>query len=104
VRVDERNESLARRARAELLLSICLLGFAIAPLISNTVTIPPAPERIKPLITDRQDLQTPDRVHLSGWSGTRVEANERNRLVKLDRDRLLEGNRKRIRGGRPQRV
>lgn len=53
------------------------------------------PEKVKPVVEDRQDFQTPDRVHLKGWIGTRVEANEGNRLVKLDPDRLLEGYRKR---------
>ena len=37
----------------------------------------------------------PDRVHLTGWIGMRIEANEANRLVKLDPARLLEGYRKR---------
>ena len=37
----------------------------------------------------------PDRVHLTGWIGTRIEANEANRLAKLDPARLLEGYRKR---------
>jgi DUF1680 family protein len=53
------------------------------------------PEKITPAIPDRQEFQTPDRVHLGGWIGTRIEANEGNRLAKLDADRLLEGYRKR---------
>src|SRR5947208_8701982 len=48
-----------------------------------------------PVIADRQDSQSPDRVRLSGWVGSRIEANEGNRLVKLDAARLLEGYRKR---------
>jgi uncharacterized protein len=40
-------------------------------------------------------MQTPDRVRLNGWVGSRIEANEANRLVKLDPARLLEGYRKR---------
>ena len=47
------------------------------------------------VIADRQDSQSPDRVRLSGWVGSRIEANEGNRLVKLDAARLLEGYRKR---------
>lgn len=53
------------------------------------------PEKVKPVIEDRQDFQTPDRVRLKGWIGTRIEANEGNRLATLDPDRLLEGYRKR---------
>ena len=37
----------------------------------------------------------PDRVQLTGWVGQRIQANEANRLVKLDAARLLEGYRKR---------
>jgi DUF1680 family protein len=54
-----------------------------------------APEKISPAISDKQDFQTPDRVQLGGWIGTRVAANEGNRLVKLDPARLLEGYRHR---------
>lgn len=54
-----------------------------------------APEKIAPVIPDKQDCQIPDREHLSGWIGSRMSANEGNRLVKLDPARLLEGYRKR---------
>src|SRR2546423_14477852 len=63
--------------------------------------IPPAqaialvPENVAPVIADRQDFQAPDLVQLHGWIGTRIEANEANRLAKLDPERLLEGYRKR---------
>jgi uncharacterized protein len=50
---------------------------------------------IAPVIADRQDSQSPDRVHLAGWIGSRIQANEVNRLAKIDPDRLLEGYRKR---------
>lgn len=57
--------------------------------------ITPTPDKIAPVVPDRQDFQVPDHVHLSGWLGTRVQANEANRLVKLDPGRLLEGYRHR---------
>ena len=57
--------------------------------------LPLVPERITPAVADQQDFQTPDCVHLAGWIGTRIEANEGNRLAKLDTERLLEGYRKR---------
>jgi len=53
------------------------------------------PERVAPLVTDRQDSQPADRVKLCGWVGQRIQVNEANRLVKLEAARLLEGYRKR---------
>jgi DUF1680 family protein len=55
----------------------------------------PLPEKVPCAVADKQDFQTPDRVQLSGWLGTRIVANETNRLVKIDTDRLLEGYRQR---------
>ncbi|HWD18563.1 MAG TPA: beta-L-arabinofuranosidase domain-containing protein [Verrucomicrobiae bacterium] len=46
-------------------------------------------------VADRQDFTPPDRVQLSGWMGSRVQASESNRLAQMDVDRLLEGYRKR---------
>ena len=57
--------------------------------------IVPVPEKVTPAIADRQDFQIPDRVRLNGWLGTRIDANESNRMAKIDPDRLLEGYRKR---------
>ena len=67
------NRSLAGRARI-FGFQWAVAGFAIAPLISNAGPISLVPEKGKPIIADRQDSQTPDRVHLNGWIGTRVEA------------------------------
>jgi DUF1680 family protein len=69
--------------------------FSAVTLLSPARAIELVPEKIAPVIADRQDFQTPDRVHLAGWIGTRLEANESNRLAKLDAERLLEGYRKR---------
>jgi len=54
-----------------------------------------AAAKLAPIGVDRQDLQSPDRVHLTGWIGSRLEVNEVNRLAKIDPERLLEGYRKR---------
>jgi DUF1680 family protein len=59
------------------------------------IALSPIPDKITPAIQDRQDFQIPDRVHLTGWLGSRIDANEANRLVKLDSTRLLEGYRNR---------
>lgn len=57
--------------------------------------ITPAPERVPCAVDDKQDFQIPDRVRLTGWLGTRIAANETNRLAMIDTGRLLEGYRKR---------
>ncbi|MCX6872855.1 MAG: glycoside hydrolase family 127 protein [Verrucomicrobia bacterium] len=49
----------------------------------------PLPEMVTCAIADKQAFQQPDRVHLTGWIGSRMEANEKNRLVKIDPNRLL---------------
>ena len=70
-----------------------LLVAAVVTAFANPIT--PVPEKISCAVADRQDFQIPDRVQQTGWVGSRVSANERNRLVKIDPARLLEGYRKR---------
>ena len=55
----------------------------------------PLPEKVLCAIADRQAFQQPDRLHLTGWIGSRIDANEKNRLVKMDPARLLVSYRKR---------
>jgi DUF1680 family protein len=55
----------------------------------------PLPDKVPCAITDQQALQSPDQVHFGGWLGSRIEVNEKNRLVTLDTGRLLEGYRRR---------
>ena len=74
---------------------LAFLAATIALTVSTSAAISPLPDKVTPVVPDRQDFQTPDRVHLTGWVGMRIEANEANRLVKLDPARLLEGYRKR---------
>jgi DUF1680 family protein len=73
------------------------LTFAIAlnsaiACASDTI---PTPDKIPCAAADRQDSQVPDRVHLSGMIGVRIQNNAVNRLLAMDVDRLLEGYRKR---------
>ncbi len=81
--------------RVSLGLPLALAGWIGLALNLSAITISLVPEKVKPAIADRQDFQTPDSVHLKGWIGSRIEANEGNRLVKMDPERLLEGYRKR---------
>ena len=39
----------------------------------------PLPEKITCAIADKQAFQQPDRVHLTGWIGSRMEANAKGR-------------------------
>ncbi len=71
-----------------------LIALAAMSASLGAVTLP-IPDKVPPVIPDRQDFQEPDHVRLAGWIGSRIDANEANRLVKLDVDRLLEGYRKR---------
>ena len=58
-------------------------------------SLKPIPEKVPCVIADRQAFQQPDCNQLSGWIGSRIDANEKNRLVKIDPARLLEGYRQR---------
>jgi DUF1680 family protein len=68
---------------------------AHAALGSWSPAIVPVPDRVLCAVPDRQTFVLPDQVHLTGWLGSRIAANESNRLAKIDVDRLLEGYRKR---------
>lgn len=69
----------------------CLLTLLPAAPFASEV----AREAVRPAVADRQDLQMPDAVQLTGWMGMRIMANESNRLANLEPARLLEGYRKR---------
>lgn len=76
-------------------LRIGIILCALIIFVAKSFALQLVPEKVPPVIADKQDSQTPDNVRLSGWIGSRIEANEGNRLAKLDVDRLLEGYRKR---------
>ena len=85
---------MSREARV-MRLNIALVNVMVLSTAIQSRAVSLVPEKISPQIPDQQDFQIPDQVQLSGWIGSRVEANEANRLVKLDPERLLEGYRKR---------
>ncbi len=74
---------------------LTLLLTAVASFTPAGAAIVPVPEKVVCAVGDRQEFQHPDRVQLTGWLGTRIAANEANRLARIDTDRLLEGYRKR---------
>ncbi len=55
----------------------------------------PFTDKIPVVVKDLQDSQQPDRLRMSGWIGNRFVGNEKNRLARIDTNRLLEGYRKR---------
>ena len=72
-----------------------MIGFLPVLIAFQSLGLSLVPDKITPVIADKEDFQLPDRVHLTEWIGSRVDANEANRLSKLDTARLLEGYRKR---------
>ena len=62
---------------------------------TSSAAIVPVPEKVACAVADRQAFTQPDQIDLGGWLGTRIHANEANRLVRIDVARLLEGYRKR---------
>jgi uncharacterized protein len=70
-----------------------MLVSSTATLLANEISL--TPDKIPCVVADRQDMQIPDRVHLSGMIGVRIHNNAVNRLLAMDVDRLLEGYRKR---------
>ena len=79
----------------EIKLIAGLIMAANAALCSLSAAITPVADKVPCVVADRQAFTGPDQLHLTGWLGSRIEANEANRLVKIDVDRLLEGYRKR---------
>ena len=74
---------------------IAALLTGVLTVVANAKAAEPPADAVACAVADRQDFQVPDRVRLTGWAGMRIQANEMNRLVKLDPARLLEGYRKR---------
>jgi uncharacterized protein len=72
-----------------------IVGAGLAGTTLFSAFAEPLPYKIPAAVADAQDFQTPDRVHLDGWIGSRMAGSESNRLAKVDIDRLLEGYRKR---------
>ena len=64
---------------------------SVATAVTGSITT--APEKIPTYVADWQELQIPNPVHQNvWWVETRIAANGRNRLVKIDPARLLAGN------------
>ena len=76
----------------KIVLTMIFTAIAITSLAGSVKILP---EKVSCAIADKQEFQIPDCLQLTGWIGSRIDANEKNRLVKIDPARLLEGYRKR---------
>jgi len=65
---------------------------AISPL---TGAVTPMPEKVTCATSDKQDFQQPYCLQLTRWLGSLIYANEKNRMVKIDTDRMLQTYRNR---------
>ena len=84
-----------KRQPFETPVRLGLLAACLLMLSTTRADLVPLPDKVVCAAPDRQSFTQPDQAHLSGWVGARIEANEANRLVKIDVNRLLEGYRKR---------
>lgn len=75
--------------------AILLSVFLVSATSLSAGEIVPIPDKVAPAVADRQVMQVPDRVQLSGMIGGRIHNSIANRLLAIDVDRLLEGYRKR---------
>jgi hypothetical protein len=86
---------LIMKDNSRIPLAVGLLLSVNAATGSLSAAITPVPDKVACAVADRQAFTQPDQLHLRGWLGTRIDANEANRLAKLDVNRLLEGYRNR---------
>jgi DUF1680 family protein len=79
---------------SQLLIFLATL-IGVSPTYSATTHTTPVSDKVVCAVPDKQDFQIPDRVHLTGWLGTRITANEVNRLADINTAGLLDGFRNR---------
>ena len=72
---------------AGMLLTSAVAGDGPAP-------IEPVPFAVPARLPDRAEVLAPSQVHVGGWLGARIDANEKNRLLQVDTEPLLAGYRK----------
>ena len=70
----------------KFVLTIICISIVITSFAGSVKTLP---EKVSCAIADKQEFQIPDCLQLTGWLGSRIDANEKNRLVKIDTERLL---------------
>ena len=58
---------------------------------AQIASIKPLPFKVAAKLPDAAEMLSPSAVHLDGWLGARVQANEANRLLEVDTEPLLAG-------------
>src|SRR5690348_4198914 len=71
------------------LILLLVMTTSLAALAADPIE--PMNDVVKPAVPDRQLLVVPDRVHLTGCVGARIDAGERSRLLTIDEHELLDG-------------
>ncbi|MFO1499095.1 MAG: glycoside hydrolase family 127 protein [Verrucomicrobiota bacterium] len=72
-------------------LALICLAIALLPGSRQSAAADPRPFRVPSALPDALELPSPSAVHLEGFLGARVSANEKNRLVKVELEPLLAG-------------
>jgi hypothetical protein len=77
--------------------------WTIALLVNGLLAFPgggdagpePVPFAVRAGLPDATLVLSPSQVHIGGWLGARIDANEKNRLLTVDTEPLLAGYRHR---------
>lgn len=78
------------------LVSCLIVSVAVTVAVSSRgADALPLPFVVPAKVADAQSPLVPNQAHLEGFLGARIAANEHNRLLAIDENRLLEGFRKR---------
>ena len=77
-------------------LTITLMASGLLGFPGGSDAIPePVPFVVQAGLPDAAGLLSPSQIHIGGWLGARIDANEKNRLLNVDTEPLLAGYRKR---------
>jgi DUF1680 family protein len=74
-----------------------MAGMLLSAAVTQATQAPmePVPFRVPAGLPDVAEVLAPSHIRLDGWLGARIDANEKNRLLKVDTEPLLAGYRKR---------
>jgi DUF1680 family protein len=78
-----------------LILILGTLAGVDGPAGGSPAAIRPVPFAVPAKLNDVAELLAPGQIHIDGWLGPRIAANEKNRLLAVDTEPLLAGYRKR---------
>ncbi|MCX6903038.1 MAG: glycoside hydrolase family 127 protein, partial [Verrucomicrobia bacterium] len=73
---------------------LVVVGWTAAAGAVAGASIEPVPFKAAAKMPDVAEMLPPSAIHINGWLGARIDANEKNRLLKVDTEPLLAGFRK----------